>query len=69
MRKTVEWYRSNERWWKAVKGGRFRRYYAKMYGGRLESAGKAGRGAPRASRSGSGAGSKKAVRAARKGRK
>ncbi len=70
MRKTVEWYRNNEGWWMAVKEGRFKRYYKKMYGGRLESAGKSGRGAPRASRSGSGAGSAKAaVRAARKGRK
>ncbi|MEP0813726.1 MAG: dTDP-glucose 4,6-dehydratase [bacterium] len=28
---TVEWYRKNEAWWKAVRSGEYREYYAKMY--------------------------------------
>ena len=30
--KTVEWFRVNESWWKAVKSGEYQKYYAKQYG-------------------------------------
>lgn len=35
MGATVEWYRANEPWWREIKSGRFREYYARTYGGRL----------------------------------
>jgi dTDP-glucose 4,6-dehydratase len=31
---TVEWYRSNEAWWRPIKEGEFRAYYERMYGQR-----------------------------------
>jgi len=34
LRKTVEWYRRNEAWWRPVKEGEFRAYYERMYGKR-----------------------------------
>jgi dTDP-glucose 4,6-dehydratase len=34
IRQTVEWYRSNESWWRAIKEGEFRTYYERMYGQR-----------------------------------
>ncbi len=43
LRKTVDWYRNNETWWRTVKEGSFRRYYSRMYGGRLKSGKPAGR--------------------------
>jgi dTDP-glucose 4,6-dehydratase len=30
--KTVDWYRSNEAWWKRVKSGEYQKYYEKQYG-------------------------------------
>ena len=34
LRRTVEWYRENEAWWRRVKSGAYREYYARMYGDR-----------------------------------
>jgi dTDP-glucose 4,6-dehydratase len=34
MRRTVDWYRANEPWWRAIKQGEFRQYYERMYGQR-----------------------------------
>jgi dTDP-glucose 4,6-dehydratase len=31
---TVAWYREHEAWWRPLKSGEFRTYYAKQYGGR-----------------------------------
>jgi dTDP-glucose 4,6-dehydratase len=31
---TVEWYRAREAWWRPLKSGEFRAYYAKQYGAR-----------------------------------
>ena len=30
-RKTVDWYKSNEGWWKPIKSGEFRNYYQNHY--------------------------------------
>jgi len=35
LRRTVRWYSRNEAWWRPIKEGRFKRYYRKMYSGRL----------------------------------
>jgi dTDP-glucose 4,6-dehydratase len=32
---TIEWYRTNEAWWRKLKTGEFTRYYAQQYGSRL----------------------------------
>jgi dTDP-glucose 4,6-dehydratase len=32
MRQTVEWYKSNEDWWRDVKSGEYQKYYEKQYG-------------------------------------
>jgi len=32
LSKTVEWFRANETWWKAVKSGEYQEYYEKQYG-------------------------------------
>lgn len=32
LRRTVEWYRENEAWWKRVKSGEYRDYYERQYG-------------------------------------
>jgi dTDP-glucose 4,6-dehydratase len=32
--RTVEWFRKNEPWWRAIKEGEFRTYYERMYGQR-----------------------------------
>ena len=32
---TIQWYRTNERWWQAVKSGEYRRFYDQWYGKRL----------------------------------
>ena len=34
IRRTVEWFRANEAWWRAIKQGEFRQYYERMYGQR-----------------------------------
>jgi dTDP-glucose 4,6-dehydratase len=34
IRQTVEWYRTNEAWWRPIKEGEFRAYYERMYGQR-----------------------------------
>jgi len=34
IRETVEWYKSNESWWRPIKAGEFRHYYERMYGQR-----------------------------------
>jgi dTDP-glucose 4,6-dehydratase len=34
IRRTVEWYREHEEWWRPIKQGEFRAYYERMYGGR-----------------------------------
>ena len=34
LRRTVEWYRANEGWWRPIKEGEFREYYERMYGSR-----------------------------------
>ena len=34
IRLTVRWYRDNERWWQAIRGGEFQEYYEKVYGNR-----------------------------------
>jgi dTDP-glucose 4,6-dehydratase len=33
---TLDWYRQNERWWRAVKSGEYQRFYELWYGGRLK---------------------------------
>ena len=42
LRKTVAWYMKNERWWRAIKEGSFKRYYKKLYARRLREAQKKG---------------------------
>lgn len=32
LKKTVEWYKANENWWKRVKSGAYKEYYQKQYG-------------------------------------
>jgi dTDP-glucose 4,6-dehydratase len=34
IRRTVEWFTSNEAWWRPIKQGEFRAYYERMYGHR-----------------------------------
>jgi len=34
IRRTVEWFRANESWWRPIKEGEFRAYYERMYGQR-----------------------------------
>ena len=34
IRDTVEWFRTNESWWRPIKEGEFRHYYERMYGQR-----------------------------------
>ena len=36
LRKTVDWYRGHETWWRKIKSGDFRAYYERMYGQRLK---------------------------------
>ena len=33
LAKTIEWYKTNEAWWKAVKTGEYQSYYQKQYNG------------------------------------
>lgn len=35
MAQTIEWYRANEAWWRAIKSGGYRAYYEKFYASRL----------------------------------
>lgn len=32
LKKTVEWFRENEEWWKRLKSGEYQKYYEKQYG-------------------------------------
>ena len=32
LEKTVEWYKENEKWWKDVKSGSYKKYYKEQYG-------------------------------------
>lgn len=32
LKKTLDWYRENESWWKDIISGEYKNYYAKMYG-------------------------------------
>jgi len=32
MKKTVEWYKNNQDWWKKIKSGEYLKYYKKQYG-------------------------------------
>lgn len=32
LKKTVEWYKNNQAWWKKVKSGEYQEYYQKQYG-------------------------------------
>jgi dTDP-glucose 4,6-dehydratase len=32
VKKTIEWYRNNESWWKNIKSGDYQKYYEKQYG-------------------------------------
>lgn len=34
LRDTAEWYRANESWWRPIKSGEFREYYARQYAAR-----------------------------------
>lgn len=34
IRRTVEWFRANEAWWRPIRTGEFREYYERMYGQR-----------------------------------
>ncbi len=36
MKKTVRWYQQNEDWWRPVREGSFKKYYSKMYSGKLK---------------------------------
>jgi dTDP-glucose 4,6-dehydratase len=39
---TVDWYRTNEAWWRAIKAGDWDDYYHRQYGGRLAGSREAG---------------------------
>lgn len=34
LAETVRWYQANEKWWRPIKSGEYRRYYEQQYGGR-----------------------------------
>jgi dTDP-glucose 4,6-dehydratase len=38
LKRTVNWYRRNEHWWKPIKEGSFKRYYRSMYRERIAKA-------------------------------
>jgi hypothetical protein len=48
---TVDWFRQNEAWWRAIRSGDWDAYYARQYGARL-AGGVAAAEAPTASRAG-----------------
>jgi dTDP-glucose 4,6-dehydratase len=33
---TVRWYQQNEWWWRSIKSGKFKEYYQRQYGERLQ---------------------------------
>lgn len=33
LKKTIEWYKNNEDWWRNIKSGEYKEYYKKQYGG------------------------------------
>ncbi len=35
LKKTLDWYRENESWWKEIVSGEYKNYYAKMYGDKV----------------------------------
>jgi dTDP-glucose 4,6-dehydratase len=35
IERTVEWYRTNEWWWRPIRSGEYREYYARRYGASL----------------------------------
>ena len=35
LKKTLDWYRGNESWWKETVSGEYKHYYAKMYGDKV----------------------------------
>ncbi|MGH7897098.1 MAG: dTDP-glucose 4,6-dehydratase [Candidatus Binatia bacterium] len=37
LERTIDWYRSNQSWWRAVKSGDYQRFYDLWYGDRLRS--------------------------------
>lgn len=39
LRRTVEWYRTNESWWRPIKSGEFREYYERQYRQRFKESG------------------------------
>ena len=39
LARTVDWYRTNEAWWRAVRTGDWHAYYERQYGARLAAAG------------------------------
>ncbi len=43
MKRTARWYIDNEDWWRPVKEGTFKRYYSRMYGGRIKTSTKKGK--------------------------
>lgn len=32
LKKTIDWYKNNESWWKNIKSGEYKKYYEKQYG-------------------------------------
>jgi len=34
IKATIEWFRANERWWRAIKSGEYLKYYEQQYAGR-----------------------------------
>ncbi len=39
LKETVEWYRTNQTWWRKITSGEFRTYYERLYRQRLQGAG------------------------------
>lgn len=35
LKKTLDWYRENESWWKEIISGKYKNYYSKMYGDKV----------------------------------
>ena len=35
LKETIEWYRTNQAWWEAIKSGAYLKYYEQQYGSRL----------------------------------
>jgi dTDP-glucose 4,6-dehydratase len=36
IRTTIQWYRENEKWWRAIKSGEYLKYYDEQYGGEIK---------------------------------